>query len=243
MHIRWILTTLILIAGTFLMASCAQDSPAIVIETSKPILPTTTDTRVPHTVTPTPQAPTETNTPIPPSHTPTLEPTATATPSQTPTFTPTTESTATTARDNTNSAQLPGGSAKDSVRIYLISQNTGGPLCGDSAVAIKTSVNRSGDLTKDIEAALKQLVGIRSKWVGNLYNPVANHGLRVSDVSMNNGHLIVRFTGAFTQPDDPCDNTRVRAQIWSTIGQFQRINSMTVYHNNSFLGDKLSRNK
>jgi len=241
MHFRWIITAMIITTAVLLMTGCAEDnSPVSVTETSELILSTVTDSPLPPTETPTPLAPTKTNTPIPPSQTPTPEPTATATPTSSATYTPTTEPTTTTAG---NSAQLPGGSAKDPVRIYMISQNTGGPLCGDSAVAIKTGIERSGDLTKDIEAALKQLVGIQSKWVGNLYNPVAIHGLRVSDVSMDNGHLIVRFTGAFSQPDDPCDNTRVRAQIWSTIGQFQRINSMTVYHNNSFLGDKLARKK
>lgn len=238
---------LLLVAVVSLLAGCAlASSTSSEIENSTPtsllttVLPTHTDSPVPATDTPEP--PTPTNTPLPPTDTPTPEPSLTSTPTVTPSATPTDTATPTV---KVASVALPGGVVDDSVRIFLISQNTGGSICGDSAVSIKTSVVETNDIEKNVEAALKQLLGIRSTWAGNLYNPLANSNLKLAEVKFNRGSgvIMVRFRGEYVPTGDPCDNTRVRAQVWSTIKQFRGIKSTNIYLNNMPFGDRLSNGK
>lgn len=237
MHSIYKFLVIILIALTMATAACSgTDSASNEPDT---IAPPPTNTSIPATSTQTPVPPTSTSTPQPPTSTPTGTPTDI--PTHTPTVTLTTTATLTPTTVATTGVNLSSGSVDKPIRIYLIAKNTAGQICGDSAVAVKTSVEQSNDVAKNVEAALKQLVGINNPWVGSLYNPVANSSLRVNDVSFKNGNLVVRFSGNYTQPDDPCDNTRVRAQIWSTIKQFRGINSLVVYLNSGLLGDRLAK--
>ena len=206
-----------------LTATAAQRALPSPIETSLPPTATATETQIPPTVT---QTPTFT-----PTATFTETPTETATPSATPTQTA------------NNSASVSNNSITNPIRIVLIAQNTGGSICGDTAVFLKTDIKRKGNMESNVMAALKRLLEIDSVYVGNLYNPLAKTGLKVANVKYSNGALVVQMRGAYKQPKDPCDNTRMKAQIWETIKQFDGITSLIIYHNDLLLGDKLSNDK
>jgi hypothetical protein len=129
--------------------------------------------------------------------------------------------------------------------IFLIRQQTGGPICGDSAIPVATLIKRSGDIARDVEAGLKLLFSIDEKMVQDLYNPLYKANLKVVEVSFNEktGLIDVFIRGVYPQPKDPCDNTRVREQVWQTVKQFKEIKSTDIILNGYPFGDKLSNGK
>lgn len=167
-------------------------------------------------------------------------PTATLPASDTPTITPTATLTAT----QTAGAALPN-TVVNAVNIYLIRQQTNGPICGDSAIAVGSGIKRSGDIARDVEAALHQLLSLDGVKIGDLYNPLGASDLKVTDVFFgdDSGLITVQIRGTYRQPKDPCDNTRVRAQVWSTVKQFEEITATNIYLNGVPFGDKLSNGK
>ena len=124
----------------------------------------------------------------------------------------------------TKSPLPPPGSekSKQKVQIFLIALKTGGKVgCGDSVVPMNTGIPRTKSNTEDIKAALKYLFQMKNKFVGTLYNPVSYSTIRVQDVEYTgNDHLIIWLSGKYRPSGDDCDNTRVKAQIWSTAKQF-----------------------
>ena len=177
-----------------------------------------------------------TNTIVP--YTPTASPTKTSslTPTITSTFTPTATYTSTPSStatiDNPNNV----------LRIYLISTSTDGPICGDYAIGIRTLTSISDNVEQDVTNALIQLLGISSVMVGGLYNPLANSDIKLSNVDFDqaDGLVTVYLRGEYHKPEDRCDNTRVRAQVWSTVKQFPQVKATNIYLNNMPFGDKLS---
>lgn len=230
-----------------LLVGCAvTNSNLLARVTASPAATSSPDnpTDIPPSPTPTttPNPPTITYTPVPPSATPTKTLTATPIPSKTPTKTPTVELTATLNSSGSGSAALPGGTVDNSVRIYLISPGTDGPICGDSVVGVKTNFTETNDIAENVEAAVSRLLAIDSEWVGGLYNPLAYSDLWLAEVKFNSGsgNVLVRFRGNYNPTKNPCDNTRVRAQVWSTVKQFRGVVSTDIMLNNTPLGDKLS---
>lgn len=235
----WFLISLLLLSiGLTSCAPAASPVPELPTETSPATKPPI-DTLPPPTTTPTatPEPPTPT---VIPTATQTLAPSATATASPTATFT----STAT----RQPGAVIPGAyGAKTGVVVYMIAQKTGGKVgCGDSAVPVPVAVPRTKDTADDIEAALDMLFSLKSKYYGNLYNPVSHSTLRVQDVELDelSGSLTVWLSGKYRPTGDDCDNTRVKAQIWSTAKQFGGISSTAFYINGPHpFGDFVSNDK
>ena len=194
-----------------------------------------------------------TNTPIPPTDTPqpptatqTATTTSTSTPS--PTFTPTTTITPTatetsTATPTATNTPVPQVGIPDNVIIkYLVLENTGGSTgCGDSLVPVSAGFVRTGDVKEDVKIALTSLFSTGTKYSGNLYNPLYQSKLRVTDVSFkkNTGNVTVHFTGSFTKPEDDCDKLLYRAQVWATARQFPEVKHATIWLNKYLLGDLL----
>lgn len=234
----WTLLVVLMLATSLAGCAPAAATPALALPTATfTAEPLATDTLPPPTatVTSTPEPPTSTAVP---TATPTLAPTATATAEPTATFTPTVT--------RQPGASIPGAyGAKTGVVIYMIAQNTGGPLCGDTAVKVPVAVPRTKNTAADIEAALDMLFSLKSKYYGNLYNPVSYSTLRVQEVDLDevSGGLTVWFSGKYRPSGDDCDNIRVKAQIWNTAKQFG-VSGTAFYINGPHpFGDFLSNDK
>jgi hypothetical protein len=190
-------------------------------------------------------APTET--PIPPTETATatvtatLTATATATSTETPLPSPTATETATTTL--APAADVGGGGVY--MVKYLVLPDTGGPIgCGDSLIAVSTGQVSTGNVKEDIKLALNSLFSTGVKYVGDLYNPLYQSKLRVSSVELKGpkrDEVIIKMTGKFVKPKDPCDKTRYRWQVWQTVRQFAGIRQANIWLDNGLLlGDLLA---
>jgi len=223
-----ILYGMIVIVGLFLFTACSPE-----LEEIAQNLPTQVEFT---TVAP------PTSTPIPPSHTPTSAP-----PSSTPTSTQTPLPTSTATQTETPTATLPPPtpSGEDAIYIYLIQTDTGGPVaCGDSAIKINTGLWRTGDIKADVNTALRSLL-VKSKFIAGLYNPVYLSNIAVTNVDFQAffGKVSVDMEGTYVRSGDRCDDSRVRAQVWSTIRQFTEVKSVYILLNGNLLGDILATGK
>ena len=215
----------------------------------------TTEAQLPPTPTPEPPTatllpPTETPlltetptfTPPPPTRTPTQVPTFTPTPADTETPTPTTSFTP-TPKTLTYYIPLPAAS-ENTVNIYFIQLNAGSAECGDRIIAVSSGVEISGDIEDDVKAGLRKLFSYKEKFYGDLYNPLYASKLRVEKVDLNKSGLIeVWFSGTYQPSGDPCDNTRVRTQIWHTIKQFRGVKTTNIFLKGIPFGDRLANDK
>lgn len=232
----------------FLLVITACSAPTLVPTTQVPketALPAT-NTFLPPSATSTATAePTATLTTTP-SSTPTqLPPTATATESPTPSESPTalpTETPTQATGDSGSAVSYPSGGY---VSMYLIQEGTGGPICGDSAFPVSSGVERKGDVASEVSAALKQLFSIKSEYVGGFLNSLHRSRFRVNKVNFNsdNGLITVDLQGSYRPTGDPCDNSRVRAQIWSTIRQYEEVKATNIYLAGIPFGDRVSNDK
>ena len=180
-------------------------------------------------------------TPIPPTITQTV--TATLTPSATsttpPTKTPTPSSTA------TETLIPPTPSGEDAVYVYYIQLDTGGPVsCGDTLIRANTGAWRTGDVEADVTTALKRLF-YKREFIGSLYNPIFRSNFQVQSVEYKDfsGYVEVNLVGTYVRSGDRCDDSRVRAQVWTTIRQFPRVKNVKVLLNGNLLGDILATGK
>jgi hypothetical protein len=135
--------------------------------------------------------------------------------------------------------------SKGSPSIYLIHVGTGGPICGDSAIPVSSGVDSTGDVASDVKIALQQLFSINSEYVGGLLNSLYKSKLRVNGIKFNddNGLITVDLTGTFKSTGDPCDNSKVKAQVWSTIRQYKQVKATNIYLNGIPFGDRVSNDK
>jgi hypothetical protein len=135
---------------------------------------------------------------------------------------------------------LPGASA-DTVNIYFIKLVPGGS-CNDRVIAVSSGAKISGDIEPDIKAGLAKLFSYKQKYIGDLYNPIYASSLKIKKVEFDNKIDLVRvfITGTYKPSGDPCDNLRVKAQIWSTIKQFRGVETTNIHLNNGNFGDRLS---
>lgn len=178
-----------------------------------------------------------TDTPLPPTPTPTASGTPTATPSPTDTPTPT--------ETPTSTSPPPTASGEDAIYVFYIALNTGGPVgCGDTLVKVNTGLYRSGDNESDIAAALRSLFN-KQQYIGSLYNPVFRSNWRIESVEFKafEGLADVSLSGGYVRSDDRCDDSRVRAQIWTTIRQFPGVKTVYILMNGNLLGDILAAGK
>ena len=129
--------------------------------------------------------------------------------------------------------------------MYLIQVGVGGPICGDSAIPVSSGVERTGSVESDVSSALKQLFSIKSEYVGGFLNSLYRSQLRVNKVKFNskNGLITVDLQGSYRPTGDPCDNSRVKAQIWSTIRQYAEVKATNIYLDGIPFGDRVSNDK
>ncbi len=129
--------------------------------------------------------------------------------------------------------------------MYLIQVGTGGSICGDSAIPVSSGANSTGSVASDVSSALQRLFAIKSEYVGGLLNALFRSNLRVNSVKFNpkNGLITVDLTGTYKPTGDPCDNTRVKAQVWSTVRQFKQVKATNIYLNGIPFGDRVSNDK
>ena len=92
-----------------------------------------------------------------------------------------------------------------------------------------------------ISKALKQLFSIKSEYVGGLLNSLYRSKIRVNKVEFNdkNGLITVDLQGSYKPTGDPCDNTRVKAQVWSTVRQYKQVKATNIYLNGIPFGTSL----
>lgn len=167
----------------------------------------------------------------------TLTPSVTAT--TPPTETPTPPSTAT----ETLIPLTPSG--EDAVYVYYIQLDTGGPVsCGDSLIRANTGAWRTGDVEADVTIALKRLF-YKREFIGSLYNPIFRSNFQVQSVEYKDfsGYVEVNLVGTYVRSGDRCDDSRVRAQVWTTIRQFPGVKNVKVLLNGNLLGDILATGK
>ncbi len=212
-----------------LLATCTSTPPAI---------PTVTP--VPPSATPVP--PTET--PVPPTSTPT--PTSTDTPTATPTDTPTpteTPSVTSTPTETPTNTPVPSGYIpENAILIYFVHLGTGGPIgCGDSLIPLTTGLYRTGDVEQDIKLALDRLF-TSGQYSGPLYNATYTSSLSVSSVEhkKSDGRTTVQHDGSYVRPENSCDASRYRSQVWATALQFPEVTRFTPWAGNALLGDLLA---
>ena len=129
--------------------------------------------------------------------------------------------------------------------MYYIQLNTGGSVsCGDSLIPANTGVWRSGDIETDVKVALQRLF-FKREWFGSLYNPIFRSNLEVESVEYKpyEKKVSVSLTGTYVRSGDRCDDSRVRAQVWTTIRQFQEVKTVYILLNGNLLGDILATGK
>jgi hypothetical protein len=135
---------------------------------------------------------------------------------------------------------LPAASS-DTINIYFIQPQTGSGECNDRIFAVSSGIKISGDIEDDVKAGLRKLFSYKDKYYGELYNPLYASRIRVEKVDLNKSGLIeVWMSGSYQRSGDPCDNTRVKAQIWSTIKQFRGVETTNIFMNDIPFGDRLS---
>lgn len=232
-----ILFSTVLILLMLILSGCA--APTAEPTTLPPIF-----TEVSPTETPLP-----TITPVPPTATATETPTLTASATSTITPSPTNTPTSTPTITNTSppsSGGSSGGSIENPIKMYFVLPPVGGAKeCDATAIGVGIGQSRSNDIANDAKIALTQLLSNKSEYAYGLYNPLARSNIRVGDVKFNrsSGLITVNLRGNYSKPQDDCDNTRVRAQVWSTAKQFRGVKATNIYLNGKPFGDRVSNDK
>ncbi|HSB03341.1 MAG TPA: hypothetical protein VLE49_22010 [Anaerolineales bacterium] len=223
------------------LAACTSATPQVPTITPAP----PTETAAP---------PTDTATPLP-SDTPTFTPppptaTATATPeptlTSTPAFTDTPAATATFTpppKPTFLFIPLPAASS-DTINIYFVQKISGSGECNIRIIAVSSGIKISGDVEADVKAGLTKLFSYKDQYYGDLYNPLYKSRIRVQEVDLDKSGLIdVFMTGSYQASGDPCDNTGVKGQVWSTIKQFRDVETTNIILNRVPFGDRVSNDK
>lgn len=236
---RHFLPIVLLLMISMILVSCESLTPeSTTVPPTATVVPPT-NTPLPPTETPIPPTETPTETPLP---TATATETATPIPSDTPTTTPTETATPKPASGGAGGYAI----VEDPIRIYFIALGTGGPVgCGDSVIWTGFGQSRTNDIARDVEMALNKLFSYKDEYVGGMYNPASHSNLKVDQVKFtsSNGLITVRLRGKYNRPDDPCENSRVKAQIWSTIRQHRGVKATNIYLNRVPFGDLVSNDK
>ena len=172
-------------------------------------------------------------------------PTETPLPTLTSTLTPVPTETQTPTPSETPTATLPPPtpSGEDAIYIYYLQRDNDGPVgCGDTLVKINTGQWRTGDIAQDTTTALRRLFASRYQEYGSLYNAIYASNISVDSVSFKafDGIISIRLSGSYGRTEDRCDNSRSRAQIWTTIRQFSDVKTIDILLNGNLLGDILA---
>jgi hypothetical protein len=188
---------------------------------------------------------TDTPSPTPtqiPTQTPTFTPTFTATNTATATLVPTDTTTPTPTPEPTNTP-VPIVVSNSGIVIYLVHLlGDGSDPCQANLVPVSTGLLASGDVKQDVTTAVNKLFSLGVKYSGNLYNPLYQSHLRVTDLDFNKSKkdMTLFLTGSFTKPKIDCEKQLYRNQVWDTIRQFPEITRAHVWFGKYKLGDLLA---
>lgn len=224
----WLILALLLLA----LAGCSTVSGGSSSNVSETTMEATPVNTLP------PSTPTRTFTSIPPTATLTSTPS----PTVTNTITPTVTNTPTPSETPTETQPPPTPSGDDAIHIFGILDQSDNPKeCKFIAVRINTGAWRTGDVAKDVKLALKRLF-VKRQWFGTLYNPAYLSNINVESVSFKpgSGTVSIRLAGTYVRSGDRCDDSGVRAQVWTTIRQFPEVRDIDILLNGNLLGDILA---
>jgi hypothetical protein len=103
---------------------------------------------------------------------------------------------------------------------------------------------RSGNIEADVATALTRLFYQR-EFFGILYNAIFRSNMSVKSVEFveDTGLINIYLDGTYVRSGDRCDDSRVRAQVWTTIRQFKEIKTIYILLRTSLLGDLLATGK
>jgi hypothetical protein len=129
------------------------------------------------------------------------------------------------------------------LKIFMISLNTGGSVgCGDDAVWFYSGVPSKNSPAQNALAALNALFSIKTETYAGYTNSIYASNMHAQSINFDpsTGLAIIYLSGTFTKPKDLCEAARMRAQIWSTIYQFEPIKKANIWIGNKLLGDLLN---
>ena len=129
------------------------------------------------------------------------------------------------------------------MKIFLVNPDTGGPFgCGDGLVYFYTGKKRTGSAERDIKSALNALFKLKTKYVGEYYNPVYNAHLHVIEVDVieESGKVIVYLAGSIPKPPNVCEAERIHDQVWETARQISGYQNIGIWVGNKLLGDLIA---
>lgn len=129
------------------------------------------------------------------------------------------------------------------MKVFLVALGTGGPFgCGDGLVYFYSGKQKTGDVARDTKTALHALFKIKSKYVGDYYNPIYNAHLIVKNVDVNHatGKVTVFLEGSIPKPADECEAKRVHDQVWETARQISGYRNIGIHVGNKLLGDLIA---
>jgi len=218
-----------LLLPVLILSACqgAIPAPTETVALSTEAAPLPTDTPLPTA--------TDTITPVPPTQTSTLEPT----------FTPSVADTETPSPSQTSTIPPTSGfiplpyARDDEVKIYFILPDPTPGGCNDRIIAVSSGAKITGNIAKDVAAGLRKLFTYRNDHYGDLYNALHAGKFRVEDVDFDKGGglIDVMLSGSYRRSPDPCENARVKAQVWTTIRQFPEIKQTNIFLGRIPFGD------
>lgn len=129
------------------------------------------------------------------------------------------------------------------MKIFLVALNTGGPFgCGDGLVYYYSGKPRTDSVERDLKGALNALFKLKSKFVGEHYNPVYNAHLHVLDVDVieATGKVFVYLAGSIPKPPNECEAKRIHDQVWETARQISGYRNVTIRVGDKLLGDLIA---
>jgi len=129
------------------------------------------------------------------------------------------------------------------LKFYMIALNTGGSIgCGDSLTWFYSGIPNKNAPAENALAALNALFNIKTETYAGFNNPIYTSNMQAQSISLDpsTGVAIVHLSGTFVKPRDLCEKARMRAQIWTTILQFEAIKDANIWIGNKLLGDLLA---
>ena len=128
--------------------------------------------------------------------------------------------------------------------FYFNLDETGRYGCGEAMYWVKTTQRITANTINNINYGLHTLFIYHQPKFGELYNPygASENQFAVGSIELKPGGVVeVYLTGSYTPPDDPCDRSRLKDQIYRIVLQFDDVQRAFVYLNGTILEDALAR--
>lgn len=129
------------------------------------------------------------------------------------------------------------------LKYYLINPNTGGPFgCGDQLVYFYSGKPVTDNVQANIAGALQSLLKVKSKYVGEYYNPIYNAHFSIKSVNFNSttGRVDIILSGSIPKPASVCEAKRIHDVMWGTVENFPGVNQVVYWVGPRLLGDLIA---